>query len=84
MSVVQYATTAASMSPMVLFGVGEPQRQKSPRSEVMAVWHCELGPPVVELHWLKPDCGRILSRSERLPDGHTVWPTHLRSTADAV
>lgn len=50
LSVVQYATTAASTSPIKPFGMGEPQRQKSLMLLVMAVWHCESGPPVDELH----------------------------------
>lgn len=52
LSVVQYATTAASISPMVLLAVGLPQRQKSLALFKMAVWHSELGPTVVELHRL--------------------------------
>lgn len=52
LSVVQYATTAASTSPMEPPDVGLPQRQKSEMLLVMAVWHCEFGPTVVELQRL--------------------------------
>lgn len=49
-----------------------------------AVWHCEFGPVVLALHWLKPDCEASLSADGPVSEGLRSRKSHLRSATDPV